>query len=258
MKFNKTSSLFVGRWQPFHEGHKTLIETVLKEGKPVIIAIRDTDISHDNPFSTFERWSMIQKALAEYRDKVKIIVIPDIDEICYGRDVGYGIRKIDLEQQLENISGTKTRKQLKVTKTIIWLTGQSGSGKTTIANTLQEKLGGIILDGDEMRSSISTDLGFNKNERETHNLRVARLAKVLSKKTPVIVSVIAPFEDARKMIDEIAKPFWVYVERNLPLDENKPYQIPLNYHVKINSDTQKVEEQVEIILSVLEKFEFEQ
>ncbi|MBU1895584.1 dephospho-CoA kinase [Patescibacteria group bacterium] len=258
MKFNKTSSLFVGRWQPFHEGHKTLIETVLKEGKPVIIAIRDTEISHDNPFSTFERWSMIQKALAEYRDMVKIIVIPDIDEICYGRDVGYGIRKIDLEQQLENISGTKTRKQLKVTKTIIWLTGQSGSGKTTIANILQEKLGGIILDGDEMRSSISTDLGFNKNERETHNLRVARLAKVLSKKTPVIVSVIAPFEDARKMIDEIAKPFWVYVERNLPLDENKPYQIPLIYHVKINSDTQKVEEQVEIILSVLEKFEFEQ
>jgi cytidyltransferase-like protein len=254
MKFNKTSSLFVGRWQPFHEGHKTLIETVLKKGKPVVIAIRDTEISHNNPFSTFERWSMIQKALAEYRDMVKIIVIPDIDEICYDRDVGYGIRKIDLDQQLENISGTKTRKQLKVTKTIIWLTGQSGSGKTTIANALQQKIGGIILDGDEMRSSISTDLGFNKDERETHNLRVARLAKVLSKKAPVIVSVIAPFEDARKMIDEIAKPFWVYVEQNLPRDENKPYQIPLSYHIKINSDTQKVEEQVEIILSALEKF----
>ena len=129
MKFNKTSSLFVGRWQPFHEGHKTLIETVLKKSKPVVIAIRDTEISHDNPFSTFERWSMIQKALAKYGDLVKIIVIPDIDEICYGRDVGYGIRKIDLEQQLENISGTKTRKQLKVTKTIIWLTGQSGAVK---------------------------------------------------------------------------------------------------------------------------------
>jgi len=39
MKFNKTSSLFVGRWQPFHEGHKALIETVLKKGKPVVIAI---------------------------------------------------------------------------------------------------------------------------------------------------------------------------------------------------------------------------
>ena len=39
------------------------------------------------------------------------------------------------------------------------------------------------------------------------------------------------------MIDKIAKPFWVFVERNLPLDKNKPYQIPLNYHIKVNSDT---------------------
>ena len=72
---------------------------------------------------------MIQKELAEYGNLVKIIVIPDIDEICYGRDVGYGIRKIDLDQQTESISGTKTRKDLNVTKTIIWLTGRSGSEK---------------------------------------------------------------------------------------------------------------------------------
>lgn len=256
-KESQKSSLFVGRWQPFHEGHKALIEMVLKKGKPVVIAIRDTEIDHSNPFSTFERWSMIQKALAEYGDLVKIIVIPDIDEICYGRDVGYGIRKIDIDQRLENISGTKTRKQLKVTKTIIWLTGQSGSGKTTIANALQQKIGGVTLDGDEMRSSISTDLGFAKEDRESHNLRVARLAKVLSKNTRVIVSVIAPFEDARKKINEIATPLWVYVERSLPMDKNKPYQVPSNYHAKVNSDTQKIDEQVKIILSALKKFEFE-
>lgn len=248
------SSLFVGRWQPFHQGHKALIETVLKGGKPVVIAVRDTEIDHNNPFSTFERWSMIQKELAGYGNLVKIIVIPDIDEICYGRDVGYGIRKIDLEQQIENISGTKIRKELNVTKTIIWLTGQSGSGKTTIAKILRQKINGVILDGDEMRSSISMDLGFAKEDREFHNLRVARLAKVLSKNTPVVVSVIAPFDDARKKIDEVAKPFWVYVERNLPIDETKPYQIPSNYHVKVNSDTQKVDEQVEIILAALNRY----
>lgn len=219
-KESQKSSLFIGRWQPFHEGHKALIETVLKKGKPVVIAIRDTEIDYSNPFSTFERWSMIQKALAEYGNLVKIIVIPDIDEICYGRDVGYGIRKIDLEQQLENISGTKTRKQLKVTKTIIWLTGQSGSGKTTIANALQQKIGGVTFDGDEMRGSISTDLGFAKEDRESHNLRVARLAKVLSKNTRVIVSVIAPFEDARKKINKIANPF-LGLCRAQPANEQK-------------------------------------
>lgn len=120
---------------------------------------------------------------------------------------------------------------------------------------MQQKIGGVILDGDEMRSSISSDLGFAKEDRESHNLRVARLAKVLSKSTPVIVSVIAPFNDARKKIDEIAKPFWVYVERNLLIDEKKPYQIPPNYHVKVNSDNQKVDEQVEIILVALKKYE---
>lgn len=250
----KKSSLFVGRWQPFHEGHKALIETVLKKGKPVVIAIRDTEIDHNNPLSTFERWSMIQRALAIYGDLVKIVVIPDIDEICYGRDVGYAIRKIDLDEQTENISGTKIRKQLNISKTIIWLTGQSGSGKTSIANALQQKIGGILLDGDEMRSSISIDLGFTKKDRETNNLRIARLAKVLSKKSPVIVSVIAPFEDARRKIDEIAKPFWVYVERSLPIDKDKPYQIPLHYHVKVNSDKQSVDEQVNEILLALEKY----
>lgn len=89
-KFKKkhSSSLFVGRWQPFHKGHKVLIETVLKKGKPVVIAIRDTEISRKNPYSVAERWTMIQKSLKSYAELVKIIVIPDIDEVCFGRDVG--------------------------------------------------------------------------------------------------------------------------------------------------------------------------
>ena len=65
----------------------------------------------------------------------------------------------------------------KLTHPIIWITGQSGSGKTTLAIALKKNVGGIILDGDEMRNTISTDLGFNKNDRERHNLRIAKLAK---------------------------------------------------------------------------------
>ena len=88
----KPASLFIGRWQPFHEGHQALIESVLKTGKPVVVAIRDTPPSKNNPFSTSERWAMIQDALQKWGSLVRIIVIPDIDEVCYGRDVGYGIR----------------------------------------------------------------------------------------------------------------------------------------------------------------------
>src|SRR3989344_267054 len=252
-KSNKTSSLFVGRWQPFHRGHKTLIETVLKEGKPVVIAIRDTEMSHKNPYTVSERWNMIQKSLKKYTELVKILVIPDIDEICYGREVGYDIRKIDLDSKTENISGTKTRQKNPPTKPIIWLTGQSGAGKSTLAQALQKKIGGVILDGDEMRETISKGLGFSKEDRETHNLRVARLAQMLAKKNIVIVSVIAPFADTREKIDKLIKPVWVYIKRKLPKDPNKPYQELQKPDIRVESDKQSTTEQVEAILVSINK-----
>ena len=112
MKREQQASLFVGRWQPFHEGHKALVETVLRKGKPIVIAIRDTKMSPDNPYSVEERRSIIDKALQEYKELVTILVIPDIDEICYGRDVGYGIRRIELELEVEAVSATKIRASL--------------------------------------------------------------------------------------------------------------------------------------------------
>lgn len=102
-------SLFIGRWQPFHPGHKALMEVVLKEGKNVLIAIRDTKMDKDNPFTVKERKKKIRKAMAEYGDRVKIITIPDITEVCYGRGVGYDIRNIKLDPSIENISATKIR-----------------------------------------------------------------------------------------------------------------------------------------------------
>ncbi len=50
-----SKSLFIGRWQPFHEGHQTLIDSVLKEGGKVVIAIRDTPISESNPYTVSDR-----------------------------------------------------------------------------------------------------------------------------------------------------------------------------------------------------------
>lgn len=250
---DQKSSLFVGRWQPFHKGHKTLIETVLKKGKPVVIAIRDTEISHKNPYTAGERWTMIQDALNKYGSLVKIVVIPDIDEICYGREVGYEIRKIELDDKLEKISGTQTRLKNPPTKEIIWLTGQSGAGKSTLANALQKKIGGVILDGDEMRETISEGLGFSKEDRHTHNLRVARLAQTLAKKNLVIVSVIAPFIDTREEINKLIKPVWVYVDKKLPKDSSKPYEEPQKPDIRVEPDKQSTTKQVKAVLKFLKK-----
>jgi cytidyltransferase-like protein len=246
------ASLFVGRWQPFHDGHKALIETVLKKGKPVIVAIRDTEMSHKNPYTVAERWTMIQKALVSYSELVKIVVLPDIDEICYGRDVGYGIRKIELDGKLQKISGTKARKKSPPTLPIIWLTGQSGAGKTTLAEALNHELNGVILDGDEMRKTISVGLGFSKEDREEHNIRVARLAQTLAKRSYVVVSVIAPFRSTRKKIDEIIKPVWVYIRcPSLVPREDRPYEYPVKPNVSVDSDNQSTAEQLNIILDYL-------
>lgn len=236
----KKASLFVGRWQPFHNGHKALIKTVLSKNKPVVIALRDTPVSGENPYTIKERKEMISRALGEYKDLITMVKIPDIDEICYGRKVGYIFRQVGLSKKLEEISGTKART---TRNRIIWLTGNTGSGKTTLAFLLRERLNGVVLDGDEMRSSISLGVGFSKRSREEHNLRVARLAKILYRqRLNVIISVIAPFASTRKKIEKIIKPTWVYVKRKMPPEKDKPYEPPSKPDLIIDTDNYTIME----------------
>ena len=217
-------SLFIGRWQPFHEGHQKLIGTVLNEGKRVLIAVRETPISEKNPYNTEERIQRI-KNFYNGNPNVEVIALPDIAEVCYGRDVGWGIRMIRLEQQIEEISATKIRGSK---KGVIWLTGNVKAGKTSLAYLLKERLNAVVLDGDEMRASISVGLGFNKEDREEHNLRVARLAKtLLNQNHNVIVSVIAPFRSTRAKITDIINPYWIYVKGG-EFGPDKPYEPPEN------------------------------
>lgn len=101
-------SLLIGRYQPFHEGHAAMVDTLLAEGKHVCIALRDTPLDASNPYTTEERQEMIR---ARYGDRVKVIVVPDIEEVVYGRDVGYGIRQLHFGTEIESISATKIRAQ---------------------------------------------------------------------------------------------------------------------------------------------------
>jgi nicotinamide mononucleotide adenylyltransferase len=111
LQMKKSYSLFIGRYQPFHDGHEALIRSVLDEGKDVCIALRDTNISDMDPYSVRERVQMIaarfEKELAE--ERILIAVLPDITEVCYGRKVGWGMREIRLDEELEKISATDIR-----------------------------------------------------------------------------------------------------------------------------------------------------
>lgn len=222
--------LFIGRWQPFHDGHKTLIGTVLEEGGKVVIAVRDTPLSEKNPYPLQERVAYI-KSVYKDNDAVEVVSIPDIKEVCYGRDVGWGIRRIRLKKQVEEISATKIRNSK---KRVVWLTGNVGAGKTSLAYLLKERLDAVVLDGDEMQASISTDLGFGKQDRDVHNMRVARLAKILnSQNYNVVVSVIAPFQSTRDKITKLIDPYWIYIKGG-EKGKNTPYEVPKKPHIIID------------------------
>ena len=114
---------------------------------------------------------------------------------------------------------------------VIWLTGKSGAGKTTLAKLLQLVWTPCVcLDGDEMRDSISLGAGFSRDDRDSHNLRVARLARVLSRQMNVVVSVISPVAKTRQTIDmNYPMITFVYLKRTLADKEGHFYEEPIDY-----------------------------
>lgn len=108
-------SLFIGRWQPLHIGHMWLFEERLKEGKNVCIAIRDVEPSENQPWTAEEVKANVEK---EYKTliengRVKVIIIPDIESVNYGRGVGYEIIEHVPPKNIEEVSATKIRAKLR-------------------------------------------------------------------------------------------------------------------------------------------------
>ena len=103
--------MFIGRWQPFHNGHKWLINEKLREGKPILIAVRDIPPDEKNPFTTEQTVEMIQKVYSE--QDVEVVCIPDIESVNYGRGVGYGINEHVPPQNIGFISATGIRNNIK-------------------------------------------------------------------------------------------------------------------------------------------------
>jgi len=107
-------ALFIGRWQPLHPGHKWLFNQKLEKGIPILVAVRDTPVDDNNPFSTQE---VIENLEAEYSEEVangsvKVISIPDIESVNYGRGVGYEINEFVPPEDIGKISATEIRKNL--------------------------------------------------------------------------------------------------------------------------------------------------
>ena len=108
-------ALFIGRWQPLHDGHRWMFEQKLEQDIPILIAVRETPVSDSNPFSTEQ---VIENLEKEYTKEVgngmvKIISIPDIESVNYGRGVGYEINEFVPPEHIGAISATKIREEMK-------------------------------------------------------------------------------------------------------------------------------------------------
>lgn len=112
---DKQYSMFIGRWQPWHDGHRWLIDQRLKEGKNVLICIRDIKPDEKNPFTAEEVQRNIMNNLWKLigEEKVKVMIIPDIESVNFGRGVGYDIIEHVPPQDVADISATKIREQMK-------------------------------------------------------------------------------------------------------------------------------------------------
>ena len=105
-------AMFVGRWQPLHLGHQELFKRAMDEGKNVLICIRDIQPDEKNPFTAEQVRENISNFYSE-EERVKVMVIPDICSIEFGRGVGYDIIEHIPPQEIAEISATKIREQMK-------------------------------------------------------------------------------------------------------------------------------------------------
>lgn len=136
---------------------------------------------------------------------------------------------------------------------IVWITGNSGVGKTTLAGALSLRRKFVTLDGDRMRETISRDAGFSEEDRHDHNIRVALLAGEIERQGfDVVVSVIAPFGKARAEIDKLICPIWIYLHRHtIKATEERPYEQPENALLVLDTEKLSVMECLEIAAEAL-------
>ena len=107
-------SMFIGRWQPWHDGHRWLIDQRLNEGKNVLICVREVSKDDKNPYNPIEVKENVEKELKDLINskRVKVIIIPDIESVNYGRGVGYDIIEHVPPSKIGEISATKIREKL--------------------------------------------------------------------------------------------------------------------------------------------------
>ncbi len=193
-------------------------------------------------------------------------------------------RSSNVHLQKTSITQEERSKQKEQTPYTIWMTGLSGSGKSTIANVLEKNLfekgyHTIILDGDNVRHGLNRDLGFTEQDRAENIRRIAETSKLMMEAGVIVIaSFISPFKSEREMAkDIIGNKNFIEVHIDTPLDVaekrdvkglykkarsgeipnftgiGSPYEEPETPDIKVKTDGLSPQESTEQILKYLQK-----
>ena len=167
---------------------------------------------------------------------------------------------------------------------ILWFTGLSGSGKSTIAHSVEEQLfkqgfRTFVLDGDNVRHGLSSNLGFSVEDRKENIRRVGETAKLMLEAGIItLTAFISPYRQDRERVKIMMSPgdfIEIYCEATLETCERRdvkgyykkaragiiknytgidsPYEIPDNPELTLNTDNQTLEESVQAVLALLKQ-----
>ena len=183
-----------------------------------------------------------------------------------------------------NLSRELRNKQNHHKSFIIWFTGLSGSGKSTIAHAVEEQLfkqgfRTFVLDGDNVRHGLSSNLGFSEEDRKENIRRVGETAKLMLEAGIItLTAFISPYRQDRERVKIMMPPgdfIEIYCEATLETCERRdvkgyykkaragiiknytgidsPYEIPDNPELTLNTDNQTLEESVQAVLALLKQ-----
>lgn len=116
MDWSKPTTQLLGRFQPWHRGHTELFKRALAKTGQVVILLRESDGTSNNPYNFEDREIEIVKSLEaegfRHLTDFTVLRVPNITHITYGRDVGYKIKQENLGAEIESISATEIRRRL--------------------------------------------------------------------------------------------------------------------------------------------------
>lgn len=300
------TSLIIGRWQPWHDGHRELFKAALSRAERVLIGVRDTHLLDDkNPFTFEQVKEEIDRDLKdEFLDKYEIISFPNITNVIYGRDVGYKIEEVSFSDEIEKISATDIRKKLNINPElhdvsevervarighqggVMWFTGLSGSGKSTLARSLERNLFNkgysvYMLDGDNLRDGLNSNLSFSSEDRHENIRRAAEVALLMSEIGYIVLAAfITPKKKDRNLAKKILgkKYYEIYLSADLEACEKRDpkglykkarrgeiknftgidslYEVPDKADLVLNTSKKSITESLKVLNKIIyERFE---